>query len=76
MSHADEEASTSTQTCILQCGNTCGQHDGIDGISLDKWERIRQKALEWKGLDTFGDVYEDTNWEAGPKGKFMHEKCF
>ena len=73
---SDEQPSTSTtRHCILRCGDACTDGDSIDRYTIEKWRGIEQKALDWKGLDKFGDVYENTDWESGPVGKFMHDQC-
>ena len=29
----------------------------------------------WQGLDKFSKEYDETNWAAGPKGLYIHNKC-
>ena len=72
---SDEQPSTSTPQCILQCGEACTDNDSIDRWTIERWKRLEEKALDWKGLDKFGDVYEDTDWKSGPIGKYIHDKC-
>ena len=72
---SDEQASTSTRQCILKCGEACSDGDSRDGCSIESWKRLEEKALLWKGLDKFGDVYDDTDWESGSVGKFIHKQC-
>ena len=67
---------TSTVRCILQCGKPCSDIDSIDNIGNAKWKQLKDKSLNWKDLDRFGHVYDDTNWENGPKGLYMHQTCY
>lgn len=67
---------TSAQfSCILQCEKPCKSSDAIDNLSKEAWEKLRLKALNWKGLDRFGHVYDTVDWDLGPIGKHMHANC-
>lgn len=60
--------------CVLQCGELC--NEATDAItSVGRWENLKQKALLWSGLDTFGDVYTTVNWENGHNGQCVHKAC-
>ena len=64
----------STIWCVLQCGKPC--NEATESItSLISWETIRNKALLWSGLDTFGDVYTSVDWDKGPSGHAVHKNC-
>ena len=62
--------------CLLQCGRICCEKDAIDSISDEKWKKIKEKSKQWQNLDKFGSVFVDINWDAGTKGKFMHNSCY
>ena len=64
------------EACILQCGNPCSKTDSIDKISLSKWNNIKTQCQKWIGLDTFELVYTSIDWELGPTGFFMHDRCY
>ena len=44
-------------------------------LSPEAWDRLKDKAEEWKDLRKFGAVYYSVDWEAGPKGTFFHKSC-
>ena len=44
-------------------------------LSPEAWDRLKDKAEEWKDLRKFGAVYYSADWEAGPKGTFFHKSC-
>jgi len=49
---------------LLQCGKLCDKaNDSISSI-----ETIIQKALLWRDLDKFGNVYATVDWDNGPVG--------
>ena len=48
----------------------------IDEISDGKWNQIKEKSVKWKGLDRFGDVHEQVNWDKGKTGLHMHKSCY
>lgn len=62
--------------CLLQCGNPVDQDDSLDGVSIGKWQNLREKAANWSGLDKFGTVYESVDWDKGHEGLFMHKECY
>ena len=66
-----DEASE-TKTCIL-CNEECAEDKS--SLSAEAWERMKDKASDWKGLLKFGDVFDTVNWEAGPEGVFFHKRC-
>ena len=55
----------------FQCGKECRASDSIDNITSAACDKIKCKALNWKGLDTFNYV----DWELGPRGKHLHSNC-
>lgn len=59
--------------CVLQCGLNCNLSDVI---STDKWEKLKLKTEDWKGLDKFGTIFESTSWEQGPHGFYIHTNCY
>ena len=38
-------------------------------------EQLKAAALEWKGLDKYGNVLESVNWDNGPSESFFHTLC-
>ena len=41
----------------------------------DSLNKLKAVALEWKGLDKYGNVFESVNWDDGPSGSFLHKLC-
>lgn len=74
----DESPSTSSgeYECILRCGRPCYKSDSLNNITDQKWNSIREKSLQWKGLDRFQNACENVDLEKGPKGYFMHSTCY
>ena len=62
--------------CVLLCGKNCSVDDRLDNITIDKWKSMQEKALKWKGLDTFGNVHSSVDWNKGPTGLYMHNSCY
>ena len=58
--------------CIL-CKETCVEREKF--IQKEDWDKLRDKELEWKGLDKYGDVCETVDWETDPAGKLWHKAC-
>ena len=58
--------------CIL-CNERCSENRS--NYDLEKWEDLRKTAEKWKGLDTFGDVFDNVNWSRGPSGIYFHKLC-
>ena len=58
--------------CIL-CNEECDEDRS--NLSPEAWDRLKDKAEEWKDLRKFGAVYYSVDWEAGPKGTFFHKSC-
>ena len=72
----DDRMSSLQFQCILQCGKACRASDSMDNIASAAWDKIKCKALNWKGLGTFGkNVYDSVDWELGPRGKHIHSNC-
>ena len=72
-SHIDEDRLN--LQCVLQCNQPCTAADSLDHIRDSKWNQIKEKSLQWKGLEKFGNVYDEVNWDIGPKGFYMHTSC-
>ncbi|KAL7406316.1 hypothetical protein ABVT39_017681 [Epinephelus coioides] len=68
--------STNRQTtCVLQCGRLCDE--ATDSIpSKERWENIKKKAVLWRNLDKFGNVYATVDWDKGPVGQCVHDTSF
>ena len=60
--------------CFLQCGELCTEND-MSNITNEKWENMKSKSKDWRGLDKFGNLYESADWESGPAGKCIHKNC-
>lgn len=60
--------------CVLQCGVLCDK-DTDSITSVARWANLKKKALLWKGLDKFGDVYTTVDWDNGPIGRCVHNTC-
>ena len=61
--------------CML-CKDQCTVKDSLDTISAEKWENIKDKSLQWKGIDKFQHVNTTMEWDKGPKGYYMHASCY
>ena len=72
---SEERKSSEVMKCILQCGKPCNKKNSIDNMQITTWANVKKKAFLWQGLDKFGKVYDETNWAAGPKGLYIHNKC-
>ena len=62
--------------CLLRCGKPCTATDSIDLITTNKWDNIKNKSENWKGLDKFGLVYDAVIWQDGQLGRYMHNSCY
>ena len=63
-------STTVINTCIL-CNELCSENRS--GFPADQWNSLKNTALKWKGLDKFGSVYDDVNWDNGSDGLFFHK---
>ena len=61
-----------TDPCIF-CKQECNE-DKSD-YPTDSRNKLKAVALEWKGLDKCGNVFESVNWDNGPSGSFFHTLC-
>ena len=63
--------------CMLQCGKECYDYDKDSNfnISQARWDNFMQTSEKWKGLDTFGEVFQTVDWNKGPRGQCVHESC-
>ena len=66
--HKSEEG----QKCIL-CHQECDEDKSK--FNLEAWEKLKETAFSWKGMDTFGNVHEEVDWEAVPAGIAFHKLC-
>ena len=48
----------------------------MENITEAKWEQIKEKSLQWRGLHRFGNVYDQVDWENCPNGLYMHHSCY
>eukprot|EP00794_Sanderia_malayensis_P008489 gene8489-9396_t len=39
------------------------------------WKDLKGVAEKWMGLDPYGSIYQETYWESGPEGHFIHKTC-
>ncbi len=62
-------------TCIL-CGNGNVSNEATHSIStIERWDNIKRKSQLWIGLDKFGSIHSNVDWEHGPAGHWAHESC-
>lgn len=61
--------------CIL-CQQPCTADDGMDNTSVKKWECLKSKSFQWNKFDKFQHAYATVEWDKGPKGLYMHSKCY
>ena len=59
--------------CLVKCGKVCSENDKI---SPSKLESIKLKSKNWNGLDKFGTLYDETNWDNGNTGFYIHKLCY
>ena len=64
----------STFPCVLQCGGMCCEN--TDAVrNLATWDNLKAKALLWRGLDKFGDIYATVDWDNGTGRHGVHKAC-
>ena len=56
--------------CFL-CKEIC---DEKHNYTESQWQKLKSTAELWLGLDKYGHVFADTDWDKGPKSTF-HRKC-
>ena len=42
---------------------------------IQAWKDLKAITEKWVGLDPYGSIYEETNWDSGPEGNFIHKTC-
>ena len=42
---------------------------------LNSWNNLKCIAESWKYIEPYGKLYDDTNWDSGPRGHFIHKLC-
>ena len=59
--------------CIL-CSEQCEE---VRSFTDSKWEKFKETAKQWKGLDKYGDVYDKIHWDKGasPEQSTFHRNC-
>ena len=65
--HSDSE-----KLCLL-CDEPCTEDKSK--FPSDSWSHMKDKAFLWKGLDTFGDIYDKVDWNKGTIGIYFHKVC-
>ena len=40
---------------------------------MDLWNTLKKTALQWRGLDKYGDVPDRMKWDDGPDGLAFHK---
>ena len=58
--------------CVL-CGEECDEDRSK--YPIDSWNNIKIQAQAWHGMDKFGNVYEQVEWENGPVGIYFYKTC-
>ena len=69
-----------SQGCFFQCGEPCTEEDEdfvpeITKHAPARWEKFKNQAYLWRGLDRFGEIYDTVDWKKGGEGLVMHDKC-
>ena len=64
---------TNVSTCLF-CKEICNEQHTY---TQKQWEALRLTAKEWSGLDRFGFVCSEVDWEKGTQDEqsFFHRKC-
>ena len=64
---------TNVSTCLF-CKEICNEQHTY---TQKQWEALRLTAKEWSGLDRYGFVYSEVDWEKGTldEQSFFHRKC-
>ena len=58
--------------CVL-CGRDCDEDRSK--YPLDSWNSMKIQSQKWHGLDKFGNVYDEVEWDSGPVGVYFHQTC-
>ena len=58
--------------CIL-CQGDCDEDKS--NTPIEAWETLKNHAKNWEGLDKYGSVYDEVEWENGLQGVFYHKLC-
>ena len=56
--------------CML-CSKPCKE----ERRDLNSWNNLKCIAESWKYIEPYGKLYDDTNWDSGPSGHFIHKLC-
>ena len=56
----------------LSCNAPCNDSDNI---TQKRWSTLKIHLEKWRGLDTFGELYESIDWNTGPSGYYIHKIC-
>ena len=59
--------------CVLKCGKPCNDTETVSPV---RWESLKEKSKNWTSLDKFGNVHNETDWNNGPAGYYMHDLCY
>ena len=64
---------TNVSTCLF-CKEICNEQYTY---TQKQWEALRLTVKEWSGLDRYGFVYSEVDWEKGTQDEqsFFHRKC-
>ena len=67
-----------SKDCVFHCGDPCSENDDdyvcdITKHAPKRWDNLKNRALLWRSLDKFGEVYDTVEWHKGAKGYVMHE---
>ena len=64
--------SNSIGVCII-CHQVCNEDKST--TTAESWGTLSSHAKNWVGLDKFGTVYDEVQWENGPQGIYFHKLC-
>ena len=67
-------SATNVTTICLLCKEICSEQHIY---TQKQWDALKLRAKEWSGLDRYGFVYSEVDWEKGIQDEqsLFHRKC-